>query len=714
MQTKEKHGGINHILCRVYFAVVIVLFVSTLFFSDAFSRNYMPVMTDFNEDWADEYGNTYSISDVNVRNFGGSVVLSKKLPYYIFDGDCICFESKNVNIKVSSGKRRLYDFVAEDNITGKGYGIAFHTVGLSREDAGKTISIQIDSLVDRGFSDHLFSVYLGKPADYIRRFIYDRTLVVVASVMIVFFGLLLVILWLGIPDKSRQPFDVFALGISSFLVGLWCLINTNAIQILSGHYYFWRIMGVLIIPMIGYPYVVFFNSLTKLKKRIYNVLGFAISITAEIVMIGLRYLVNLDMINSIAYFSIFVAVSDLIVMNIIYIENNIYCKKLDISNGFKSFNIGTIVLIILTFIDIILWGNKEGLEDSYGVLMRFGIVVFIVVMILQFVSWWTRDQVDMDRDRFINHALQFAATSRNPVESIKLMLEYLGKELLAKRVYIFEGAENSNMYETYEWYADGLAPMDKEIDVMPSDKEMEKLHHEIMSSQDSCYVIQNAEQVKSISPFMYDMMQKGNLSNAVFSPLKSGDTPIGFIGISDIPKDSINNVYEILRILPYFFSQFINQRKEQDRVIYYSYHDSLSGAKNRTALKEYLDEELDLSQTFGYVLCEIDDLKGINTRLGHDAGDEMVRNTSKSLMEAFGEENVYRLSGESFVAFGFESDETYFENDVQRAKRLLAEHNCQAVVAAVFCSNGTTDIDVVFKHANELLEKERTELNKGV
>ena len=85
----------------------------------------------------------------------------------------------------------------------------------------------------------------------------------------------------------------------------------------------------------------------------------------------------------------------------------------------------------------------------------------------------------------------------------------------------------------------------------------------------------------------------------------------------------------------------------------------------------------------------------------------MVTNTAQSMIEAFGEENVFRISGESFVAFGFESDETYFENDVQRAKRLLGEKECDTTVAAVFCSNGATDINVVIKYTLELLEKEK-------
>ena len=114
MQDSQKRLTTNQIMSIVYAVIVILLLIASLFFSDAFSRDYLPEMTDYNGDWHDENGNVWQITDINVRDLGGSIILTKTLPYYIFDGDCICFESKNVNIKVSVGKRRVYDFNAQE------------------------------------------------------------------------------------------------------------------------------------------------------------------------------------------------------------------------------------------------------------------------------------------------------------------------------------------------------------------------------------------------------------------------------------------------------------------------------------------------------------------------------------------------------------------------------------------------------------------------
>ena len=66
-----------------------------------------------------------------------------------------------------------------------------------------------------------------------------------------------------------------------------------------------------------------------------------------------------------------------------------------------------------------------------------------------------------------------------------------------------------------------------------------------------------------------------------------------------------------------------------------------------------------------------------------------------------------------FAAFGFENDETYFENDVQMARRLLEDEGSSGNVVGVYCSNGTMNFDVVISHAYELLEKEKQDKAKG-
>ena len=100
MQENKERLSINRKLNIIFAVLVIVLFVAALFNSDAFSRSYLPEMTEFDTGWYDENGKGYLLSEITTRAFEGkTLTLTKLLPYYLFDGECICFETRNVNIR---------------------------------------------------------------------------------------------------------------------------------------------------------------------------------------------------------------------------------------------------------------------------------------------------------------------------------------------------------------------------------------------------------------------------------------------------------------------------------------------------------------------------------------------------------------------------------------------------------------------------------------
>jgi GGDEF domain-containing protein len=195
--------------------------------------------------------------------------------------------------------------------------------------------------------------------------------------------------------------------------------------------------------------------------------------------------------------------------------------------------------------------------------------------------------------------------------------------------------------------------------------------------------------------------------NNEYKCIKLGDTVLGFLGVKDIEMERVKSVDEVMDIMAYFFGQFIGQRKEQERMLYYSYHDPVSGAMNRSAMREFAENQMDYSQPFGYVICEVAGLREINDNIRHENTEAILRNTARCLMDAFGDENVYAVSGEEFVCFGFENDEYYFLNDLERAKKYLGEKECRTFIGACYCANGTTDIMNVIRYTKQLLVKDR-------
>ena len=83
-------------------------------------------------------------------------------------------------------------------------------------------------------------------------------------------------------------------------------------------------------------------------------------------------------------------------------------------------------------------------------------------------------------------------------------------------------------------------------------------------------------------------------------------------------------------------------------------HDLLTGLPNRSLLHDRLQHEIGLTKrehaSFGVVLMDLDRFKKVNDTLGHDVGDEVLREVGRRLKEATrAEDTVARLGGDEYV-----------------------------------------------------------------
>ena len=78
--------------------------------------------------------------------------------------------------------------------------------------------------------------------------------------------------------------------------------------------------------------------------------------------------------------------------------------------------------------------------------------------------------------------------------------------------------------------------------------------------------------------------------------------------------------------------------------------DGLTGLGNRRAFDLKLDRNQDAGAPFGLVLADLDNLKQVNDRQGHLAGDQLIQLIAKKLADLCGpEDQAFRLGGDEFV-----------------------------------------------------------------
>lgn len=93
-----------------------------------------------------------------------------------------------------------------------------------------------------------------------------------------------------------------------------------------------------------------------------------------------------------------------------------------------------------------------------------------------------------------------------------------------------------------------------------------------------------------------------------------------------------------------------------------AYYDSLTGVKNRT----YYDREI--RPTYCVKECyvtyvDVDNLKSVNDRFGHSAGDELIISVARQL-KGLGANEVCRIGGDEFVLMS----EQNIVNDIEKLK----------------------------------------------
>ena len=116
----------------------------------------------------------------------------------------------------------------------------------------------------------------------------------------------------------------------------------------------------------------------------------------------------------------------------------------------------------------------------------------------------------------------------------------------------------------------------------------------------------------------------------------------------------------------------------QKRIRELAYTDELTGLASRARFYQHLEELIKTSgrhhHRFGLLYIDLDDFKGVNDSLGHDAGDLLLKTIAKRLQSTCREiDFVARLSGDEFCILAEEIDDSYVVNIVQRCLDAISQ-----------------------------------------
>ena len=140
-----------------------------------------------------------------------------------------------------------------------------------------------------------------------------------------------------------------------------------------------------------------------------------------------------------------------------------------------------------------------------------------------------------------------------------------------------------------------------------------------------------------------------------------------------------------------------------------AYIDGLTGLGNRAAYEEHIhrlnDAIRDGTATFAIAVFDLNGLKDINDRFGHERGDEVIRAVAHSLQEGFAEGHPYRIGGDEFAVIL----EGSFGDITERMERLHGDQDGFSLSEgfAAFDPASDTDCHMVFNRADKLMYEDK-------
>ena len=148
--------------------------------------------------------------------------------------------------------------------------------------------------------------------------------------------------------------------------------------------------------------------------------------------------------------------------------------------------------------------------------------------------------------------------------------------------------------------------------------------------------------------------------------------------------------------------------------------DALTGVKNKYAYvdaEQQLDREIeDGSAEFAVSVFDVNGLKEINDTLGHQAGDQLLRDACKMICDTFKHSPVFRIGGDEFAVLSRGQD---YESISRLVGAMAAQNarNGEAGEVVVACGmakyqKGDACVEDVFRRADAQMYQNKRMLKK--
>jgi diguanylate cyclase (GGDEF)-like protein len=154
----------------------------------------------------------------------------------------------------------------------------------------------------------------------------------------------------------------------------------------------------------------------------------------------------------------------------------------------------------------------------------------------------------------------------------------------------------------------------------------------------------------ALSPRLVEMMRATGVQSLIAAPLRLDDNVLGvFFCFFHHPRQFDDEATPLAEALAGQAAQALTSLRLQQRLEYAAMHDETTGLPNRRRLEGGI-AALDQGENLAVLFIDLDGFKSVNDYLGHQQGDDVLREAARRLRSTVREEDVViRYGGDEFV-----------------------------------------------------------------
>lgn len=299
--------------------------------------------------------------------------------------------------------------------------------------------------------------------------------------------------------------------------------------------------------------------------------------------------------------------------------------------------------------------------------------------------------------------------SNNDTDSaIDGVLEEIINYYKADRGYIFHiDYDNNTINNTHEFCWKGVTP---QIDILQNlPMEVCERWFEIFESQGYIFIDSLENEVDPNSA-EYQILKQQEINRLLALPFKFGGKIIGFIGV-DEPKFDYKDT-TILKTISFFIFYDESRKQMVKKLEILSNYDTLTGLKNRNSyMQKIWSLEAKKLESLGVIFIDLNGLKEINDKYGHDYGDERLKMSAMAIKEVF-EDSSYRVGGDEFVVILTNISKDDFEGRINKLLENIKDNKEINFSLGYTYQDNPQNIEGLVKKADELMYQEKLKYYK--